>query len=158
MIRLLDVVAVVMEKICCWCFVCFSEATRPSLNSGRTDGNISLCSSKTLDCCFQVTECRSVCLLLLLSLPFLSLSAHRQDVSGDGFSQTRQVHSAQWRPANKLTHLKLSSQSKPFYTTVLVLWKAYWVWLKKDIKVYLYVCTVCPFLILVPWKLNALHL
>lgn len=62
MIRLLDVVAVEMEKDggCWWCFVCFSEDMKPRLNSGRTDGNVSLCSSKTLRCYFQVTECLSI--------------------------------------------------------------------------------------------------
>lgn len=116
MIRLLDVVAVVMEKDggCWWCSVCFSEDMKPRLNSGRTDGNVFLCSSKTLRCYFQVTEYLSI-FLFFFPLPFLGLPAHCQDKSGDGFSQTQQVRTVAQHPFQI-----------PLSITMLVPLWAYW--------------------------------
>lgn len=97
MIRLLDVVAVVMEKDggCWWCFVCFSEDMKPRLNSGRTDGNVSLCSSKTLRCYFQVTECLSIFLFFSLCLFWvcLHIAKTNQEMVSHKLSRCARWHS-----------------------------------------------------------------
>lgn len=127
MIRLLDVVAVVMEKDrgCCWCFVCFSEDMKPRLNSGRTDGNVSLCSSKTLHCCFQVTECLSIFLFIFYFFPpclfwvCLHIAKTNQEMVSLKLSRC-----TQWLPAYKLLNFKfLIPFQIPLYITMLVpLW------------------------------------
>lgn len=97
MIRLLDVVAVVMEKdwglLLMFCLLFWRYETEVKFRQNRWKRfSLFLQDVTLLLPSHRVPVYFSVYFLFFPPLPFLGLPAHCQDKSGDGFSQTQQVH------------------------------------------------------------------